>query len=179
MWRKIRALFSLDNESVYISDLNWGAHSSYRVWQRKTAKVHVSEEKICAKNLRIQWKSFLLYCFCFQLCFLPADTETLCLYSQFLSRSFKSTSAIKNYISGVKTMHLLLGYTIEKINSFLINLSLKGIARLNPYCVKQARAITSDIYWNFPQCLIFQVILIVLLGAYFFLHSFYLQESQI
>ena len=34
-------------------------------------------------------------------------------------------------------------------------------------------------YWNFPQCLIFQVILIVLFGAYFILHSFYLQESQI
>ena len=42
-------------------------------------------------------------------------------------------------------MHLLLGYTIEQINSFLINLNLKGIARLNPHCVKQARAITPDI----------------------------------
>ena len=108
-----------------------------------------------AKNLRIQWESFLLFCFRFQLCYLPADTETLCLYSQFLSRSFKSTSAIKNYISGVKTMHLLLGYTIEQINSFLINLSLKGIARLNPHCVKQARAITPDILLEFSSVLNF------------------------
>ena len=33
-----------------------------------------------AKNLRIQWESFLLFCFHFQFCYLPADTETLCLY---------------------------------------------------------------------------------------------------
>ena len=93
-----------------------------------------------AKNLRIQWESFLLFCFHFHLCYLPADTETLCLYSQFLSRTFKSTSAIKkNYLSGVKTMHLLLGYSVEHINDFLLNLGIKVIARLHPYCVRQAR----------------------------------------
>ena len=108
-----------------------------------------------AKNLRIQWESFLLFCFHFQFCYLPADTETLCLYSQFLSRSFKSTSAIKNYISGVKTMHLLLGYSIEHINNFLLNLGLKGIARLNPYCTKQAKAITPEILLEFSKVLNF------------------------
>lgn len=108
-----------------------------------------------AKNLRIQWESFLLFCIHFQLCYIPASTETLCLYSQFLSRSFKSTSAIKNYISGVKTMHLLLGYSIDQINGFLLNLSLKGIARLHPYCVKQAKAITPDILLEFSTMLNF------------------------
>ena len=58
---------------------------------------------------------------------MPADIETLCLYSQFLSRSFKSTSAIKNYISGIKTMHYLLGFSVDHINDFLLNLSIRGI----------------------------------------------------
>lgn len=39
-------------------------------------------------------------------------------------------------------MHYLLGYPTNEINDFLINLGLRGIARLNPHCIKQAQAIT-------------------------------------
>ena len=78
-----------------------------------------------------------MFCIYFKLTFLPVTTETLSLYVQFLSRSFKSTHSIRNYISGVKTMHLFLGYSTEQINEFLINLSLKGIARTQPHMVKQ------------------------------------------
>ena len=98
-----------------------------------------------AKNLKIQWESFLLFCFHFGLVYLPASTETLSLFTQFLSRSFKSTQSIKNYVSGVKSMHYLLGYSVDHINDFLINLGIKGIARLNPHSVKQAEPITPDI----------------------------------
>ena len=42
-------------------------------------------------------------------------------------------------------MHYMLGYTTDKVNDFLLNLSLKGIARLNPYCIRQALPITPDI----------------------------------
>lgn len=98
-----------------------------------------------AKNLRIQWESFLLFCLYFGLKYLPTSTETLSLYTQFLSRTFKSTHSIKNYVSGVKSMHYLLGYPVEHINDFLINLGLKGIARLNPHCVRQAAPVTPEI----------------------------------
>lgn len=97
------------------------------------------------RNMKVQWESYLMFCIYFGLQYLPSSTETLCLYAQFLSRTFKSTHSIKNYISGVKTMHYLLGHSTEKINDFLINLSVRGIARLNPYCVKQACPITPDI----------------------------------
>ena len=94
------------------------------------------------KNLKIQWEAFLLFCFYFNLQHIPADTLTLQLYAQFLSRSFKSVDSIRNYLSGVRTMHLLLGYTIDHVNNFLINLSLKGLTRLKQHCVKQAEPIT-------------------------------------
>ena len=97
------------------------------------------------RNLRIQLETFLLFCIYFGFSYLPVQTETLSLYAQFLSRSFKSTQSIKNYLSGVKTMHLLLGYTTDHINEFLINLGLKGIVRSHPHLVKQARAITPEI----------------------------------
>lgn len=86
-----------------------------------------------------------MFCFYFKLTYLPADTETLSLFAQFLSRTFKSTHSIKNYLSGVKTMHYLLGYSTSHINEFLINLSLRGIGRQNPHLVKQAKAITPEI----------------------------------
>ena len=41
-------------------------------------------------------------------------------------------------------MHYLLGYSVDHINGFLINLGLRGIARTNPYCIRQAQAITPD-----------------------------------
>ena len=41
-------------------------------------------------------------------------------------------------------MHYLLGYSVDHINGFLINLGLRGIARTNPYRIRQAQAITPD-----------------------------------
>ena len=41
-------------------------------------------------------------------------------------------------------MHYVLGYPVKHINDFLINLGLKGIARLNPHCVRQAEPITPE-----------------------------------
>ena len=41
-------------------------------------------------------------------------------------------------------MHYILGYPTDNINNFLLNLSLKGIARLKPHCVQQALPITPD-----------------------------------
>ncbi|MES9902602.1 MAG: hypothetical protein ABW168_07955 [Sedimenticola sp.] len=49
-------------------------------------------------------------------------------------------------------MHLLLGVKIE-FNSYLINLALKGINRLNPHCPKQALPITPAILVRFHESL--------------------------
>ena len=67
---------------------------------------------------------------------------------QFLSRSFKSVSSIRNYLSGVRTVHLLLGLQLDEINNSLINISLRGISRLKQHCVRQAEAITPNILYR-------------------------------
>ena len=43
----------------------------------------------------------------------------------------KSVQSIRNYLSGIKTMHILLGYSVEHINNFIINMGLKGMARIS------------------------------------------------
>ena len=103
------------------------------------------------RNLNVQWETFLLFCFYFCLTYLPVSTNTLSLFAQFLSRSFRSIQSIKNYISGVKTLHYLLGYPTSQINEFVINLSLRGINRLHQHLVKKAQAITPSILLQFYE----------------------------
>lgn len=97
------------------------------------------------RNLQVQWESYLLFCTYFNFVSIPTCTKTLQLFAQFLSRTMKSSDSIKNYIYGITSMHLLLGYSTDNINKFILNLSLKGIAKLHPYCRKQAQPITPDI----------------------------------
>ena len=47
-----------------------------------------------------------MFCFYFGFQSLPSSVKVLTLYAQFLSKSFVSVQSIKNYISGVKTLHL-------------------------------------------------------------------------
>ena len=130
------------------------------------------------RNLHIQWESFLLFCFYFKLVFLPTSTETLQLYAQFLSRSLKSVQSILNYISGVKTIHLLLGFRIEHINKFILNLSLKGTAKFNPHRIRQAEGMTPAILFKISSVLDILLLWIQITGACFCLLFSIREEVQ-
>ena len=97
------------------------------------------------RNLHVQWKSFFIFCTYFKLVPVPASFETICTYTQFLSRSFKSTTSIKNYVNGVKVLHLLLHESFPDLSDFQYEMLIKGIARCNPYCPKQASPITPQL----------------------------------
>lgn len=60
-------------------------------------------------NMKCQWKAFYLFCLHFRCSPIPASLETMCLYAQFLSRSFQSVDTIRSYLSGVKQLHLFSG----------------------------------------------------------------------
>ena len=62
-----------------------------------------------------------------------------------MSRSFKSTQTIKNYLNGVKLLHLYTGHNCPKFNNFQISLVLKGVARMNPHTPKRVLPITPTI----------------------------------
>jgi len=89
-----------------------------------------------------------MFCIYFGFTFLPASTSTVQLYAQFLSRSFKSVSSIRNYLSGVRTVHFLLGFDLKKLNAFLINFSLRSMMRLKGHTVKKAESVTPDLLCN-------------------------------
>jgi integrase len=96
-------------------------------------------------NLRAHWKAYFMFCIYFGLQPVPASTQVLCLFGQFLARSFKSITSIRAYISGVKTLHLFLDIPLDLEPAFILSLTLKGIAKTLRHFPLQKLPVTPDI----------------------------------
>ena len=110
---------------------------------KRTMKVAYAEGTF--RNLRIQWESFLLFCYKYNLNPFPVDVKTLSLYAQFLSRSFESVQSVRNYLSAVKTLHTLLDLRYPETNLMPLNMLLRGIARSKQHVPKKAAPVTPQI----------------------------------
>lgn len=67
------------------------------------------------------------------------------MYTQFLTRSFGSPASIRNYVSGVKLIHIVSGFPFPHLQSIEFSLLMKGIVKLNPFIPRQALPITPAI----------------------------------
>ena len=116
--------------------------------------VHLSRRHAFAKgtysNLRSQIRSYFSFCVYFHREPLPADSQTIYAYAQFLSRSLKPPS-IKNYLSGVKMLHILHGLPDIFSEDYLLQLEIKGIFRLHPHVPIRAKPITPNILLLFHR----------------------------
>jgi len=65
------------------------------------------------RNLLVQFKTYFMFCIYFGLNPVPVTLADLSLYAQFLSRSFKTVASIKNYVHGVRVLHLGIGRKSE------------------------------------------------------------------
>ncbi|CAH1792662.1 unnamed protein product [Owenia fusiformis] len=98
------------------------------------------------QNLYTQWRTFLLFCVYYNMAFLPVQTDTVLIYMQFLSRTFKSVSSILNYVNGIKVLHLLHELPFPLLHrEFQYKLLYKGLQRNNLHTVKRALPITPEI----------------------------------
>ena len=96
------------------------------------------------KNHRTQWRSYLYFCLHFNFAILPASLNTVSLYCKFLSCSMTPPS-IRNYLSGVKLLHVTLGYSFPDFSSHEIQATLRGIDRLAQHCPLRAPPITPQL----------------------------------
>ncbi len=101
-------------------------------------------------NLRTQFRTYLAYCVYFRRTYLPADNLTICGYAQFLSRTLKPPS-VRNYLSGVKMLHILLGFEYKFSDDINLKLVVRGIARMNPHVPHRARPVTPTDLERFYQ----------------------------
>jgi integrase len=101
------------------------------------------------RNLKTQWCSFISFCLYFKLCYLPTSVDTLCMYAQYLSKTFKSADSIVNYLGGVRLMHLYAGLPFDLLQNFLVKLLLKGLRKRLCHTPRRALPITPQILLSF------------------------------
>lgn len=104
-----------------------------------------------SKNHRTQWRTYLYFTLKFNLVSLPASLQTICLYCQFLSRSMTPPS-VRNYLSGVKLLHLMLGFEFPDLSAHEFKLTLRGIERLAQHRPHRAPPITPDLLSTLVSC---------------------------
>ena len=101
-------------------------------------------------NLRTQVRCYFAYCVYFGRRPLPADSQTVYGYVQFLSRSMVP-STVRNYLSGVRVLHIFHGLSIMHPKDFLLQLELRGIARLDPHVPVRATPVTPSVLLSFRK----------------------------
>ena len=123
-----------------------------RDFQDLLADVEFSRHNAFAKgsysNLRTQVRSYFAYCVYFGRHPLPADSNTIYGFVQFLSRSMVP-STVRNYLSGVRVLHIFHGLPFAHSQDFLLQLELRGIGRLNPHVPVRAIPMTPAILLSF------------------------------
>ena len=99
-------------------------------------------------NLRTQVRCYFSFCVYFGRTPLPADSKTIYGFVQFLSRSMVP-STVRNYLSGVKVLHIFHNLPFPHSEDYLLQLELRGIARLNPHVPVRAIPVTPAILLSF------------------------------
>lgn len=102
------------------------------------------------KNHLTQWRTYLLFCLYFSFDFLPATVDTVCLFSQFLSRSLTPAS-VRNYLRWFKFLDVPLGHDFPLLRTFSIRITLRGIDRMALHCPTRAPPVTPSILFSLIQ----------------------------
>ena len=148
-------------------------------WKNLKKQVKLSQQAAFAKgtlnNLKTQWESYPIFCKFFHIEAMPASLENICNYIIFLKQSSVTVQTIRNYLNGVKLLHLYSGYTFELLTTFEVKILLKGLARMHPHQPKQALPITPEVLLDiFPHLDLNNHFHIALWSSFSFFTGFFL-----
>ena len=96
------------------------------------------------KNYRTQWRAYLYFCFYFGFTPLPASLEAVCLYCQFLTHSM-TTQLVRNYLSGVKYLHVSMGFDFPFCEAPELKSTLRGLECLVKHAPSRAPPVTRSL----------------------------------
>lgn len=96
-------------------------------------------------NHRSQFALYLSFCVHYNLPYVDPSPHTVCLYTEFLARSFSSPRAIRNYVSGIRLFHKLMSKDCAAVNSFEVSLILRALDLTMQHTPKQRLPIDSGI----------------------------------
>ena len=101
-------------------------------------------------NLHTQFRTYFSFCVYFHRRPLPAHRTTIYAYVQFLSRSLRMPS-VRNYLSGVRMLHIFLGLPYHFSEDYLLHLVLRGLARMHRHVPIRAKPVTPKILLFFHR----------------------------
>jgi len=101
------------------------------------------------RNMATHWEVYLEFCELYQNSRMQANIESLSLFIQYVSNRVKSPGAVQNYISGIKTMHIINELDISIFDDFCIKMMIRGVKVSKKHTPKKAALITPDILEKF------------------------------
>jgi len=132
-------------------------------------------------NLQTQWRKFTAFCeYCNISQRLPVRADVLVAYTAWLCKIMVSQHTVKNYVNGIKVLHLLQGHKVTGFEDITVKLALKGVARTLRHTTKQATAITPEILLSMLEYLDLTVQLDATYWALFLLSFFlFMRKSNV
>ena len=138
----------------------WVAHSGYyladvddftRLNQAMRRRKKRAFRTGTVKNHISMFRSYLAFCQHYNLQDLDPAPLTLCLYLEFLARSFHSHRSILNYLSAVRTLHNKLGAPCSAMDSYDVHLMQRALSLTLDRSLPMRQPITVEILTQLLQ----------------------------
>ncbi len=78
-------------------------------------------------NHKRQITLYISFCLHYGLAYIDPSSHVMCLYVEFLARSFTAPGTIRNYISGVNMLHKLTSNQFPAMSSFELSMMLRAL----------------------------------------------------
>ena len=110
------------------------------------------------------FRTYLVFCLRYNLQDINPEPLTLCIYIEFLMCTFQSHRSILNYLSGMPTLHKLVGSPCAAIDSYNVHLMQRALVLTLDCSLSQQKPITLDILYQLlnicditePHCAIYR-----------------------
>ena len=97
------------------------------------------------KNLLCQWRSYIRFAKKYNITQWPVSEHIMSLYARFLAYTFHAPKAIKNYLYGIKTLHILMNQPPPNLKDPEVRITMRGIEKLLAHTPKQALPLSPEI----------------------------------
>ena len=91
---------------------------------RKTQASPYASGTLC--NLKCQWRSFQCFSFAAKIFEWPVSNHTICLFTQYLAYTFHSAKTVRNYLNGVRMVHILMQAELLNMADIEVHITLMG-----------------------------------------------------
>ncbi len=99
-------------------------------------------------NHQVQWSKYVTFCKKFGFQPLNPAIHTVILYVETLAQQFCSPDSVKNYVSGIKHHHNVLGRSCNSLESFEVRTMLRALDLTMHHTPNRRRPITPTILKN-------------------------------